>query len=1039
MPGSSANPPGSNLPFDQSFETHSDATLAAPITTAARTVTDTPADLPGTAAISLTGASMFPPDAMNVSTGQGSPAPDHLPVEISANFASKYRSQNETAILLRGDCEIRKGAELWKAPLIVMWEVSPPEASVREFVAYLESTSEATAEYIGPNGPERGPYRLAEFSTTGSVRFAGPAPTELPSIEHDPAFVRASERREKLSGPIRQAQFTFDGPFGQSPLMVPEPIRLPRRVTIGPRFLGETISTKAEPSTYSTPEEWVITITGGVNIVVDNVPLRVEGRTILTRIDLTADRAVIWTDANYASNPGGFEIDENTPFQVYLEGNIVVRQGTNVVRASHAFYDISQRRGLAINAEVRTFLPDYGGTLRLRAAEVRQYSENRYHARNGFVTTSQFGQPKYRVQASDIFLEERFSPQPGAIDPLTGMPDETTLYVTSLNNRIFVENVPIFAAPYLSGPAEDPNIPIRQFRVGYSGMFGFELETAWNLDGLLGLDLPPGVDWFLEADYFSERGPGIGTSSNFDFDSTLFGMPVHNFGYGQLYYINDHGEDNLGLGRRNLAVPDDNRGLLLFRDRTTFDPFTYAQFELGYVFNNDRNFLEQYFETEWDQGKDLENSIYLNHQFDNVTATGYVSGRTNDFQNDTNWLPKLDLYLLGEPIFDSPVVWSQHSSIGYGQILPADAPPDPNDPFEPLPYYPNRTSGSVLMTRHELSLPFETGPVHWTPYVLGEFAYWQNDFNDNDVNRWYGSAGIRGSVQFSKYMPNLRSEILGLNGLAHKVTFDWDYYYADATASLDEVPQYNAFDENAQERFRERYIPLEFGGVLPPMYDPRYYAVRSGAGRSVTASYHELVDAQHTLWLGMRNRWQTKVGPPEAPRIIDWMELDLGAAIFPNADDNFGETLGLLTGRYAWHVSPRTSLLANGVFDVFEGGQNVWDIGVLSQRSARGSIYLGYREVDVGPIESQLITGSLSYVMSPNLYVATVGAAFDISEGIDRGESLTITRIGEYYLLHFGLGYDRSRNNVGVALSLEPKFGSYGGSSMQLNSLLGIQ
>jgi hypothetical protein len=77
-------------------------------------------------------------------------------------------------------------------------------------------------------------------------------------------------------------------------------------------------------------------------------------------------------------------------------------------------------------------------------------------------------------------------------------------------------------------------------------------------------------------------------------------------------------------------------------------------------------------------------------------------------------------------------------------------------------------------------------------------------------------------------------------------------------------------------------------------------------------------------------------------------------------------------------------------------------------------------------------------VLSPNLYVATAAAQYDVAEGMDRGESLTLTRIGEFFLLHMALGYDRSRDNVGVALALEPKFGSYGSSSMQLNSLLGI-
>jgi hypothetical protein len=288
-------------------------------------------------------------------------------------------------------------------------------------------------------------------------------------------------------------------------------------------------------------------------------------------------------------------------------------------------------------------------------------------------------------------------------------------------------------------------------------------------------------------------------------------------------------------------------------------------------------------------------------------------------------------------------------------------------------------------------------------------------------------------------MPEVRSQFLGLNGLAHKVVFDMDYYYSQSSTSYNNLAQYNAFDENAQERFRERMVSTEFNGALPPQLDPRYYAIRSGAGRAVTTEPWELVGDQHTLWLGMRHRLQTKVGPPEAPRIVDWMEWDLGTAIFPNANrDNFGETFGLLNTNYAWHVSPRNSLLANVVWDFFANGQKVWNVGLLHQRSARGSAYIGFRQVNVANIQSQLVTTNFSYVMSPNLYVMTAGFQYDIAEGMDRGESMTITRIGEFFLLHLALGYDRSRNVVGAGIMLEPKFGNYGSSSMQLNSLLGI-
>ncbi|MCA9000028.1 MAG: hypothetical protein KDA80_23730, partial [Planctomycetaceae bacterium] len=668
-----------------------------------------------------------------------------------------------------------------------------------------------------------------------------------------------------------------------------------------------------------------------------------------------------------------------------------------------------------------------------------QYSETNFHAKNAFFTTSEFGFPKYRVEASDVFVRQVPKLGPPTVNPNTGQLDNTLTWVSSQNNRVVVGDVPIFYAPSLSGPAEDPHIPIRSVKFGYSGMFGGELETEFDLDGIFGLQLPQGVDWTAELDYFTKRGPAIGTKFEYDVQGGAFGLPMHHKGFLTPYAIYDEGRDNLGWGRRSLAPADHVRGRILGRNRSEIFPGTYILGEVGHVLNNDRNFNEQYFETDWDTGKDLENLLYLHHQRDNFTASITATARSNDFVNQTDWLPKLDVTLLGEPVFGSPVLWSQHSSVGYGHLHQADGPPNPFvDPFSPLPYFQD-SQGLVAMTRHELSLPFQLGAVNVAPYVLGEAAHWQEDLMGDELTRFFGAAGVRASIQFSKYMPHVRNSILGLNGLAHKVVFDMDYFYGSSTENLNRIPQYNEFDDNAQERFRSRFLPIEFGGTLPAIYDPRMYAVRAGAGRSVSSPYHELVDDQQVLWLGMRHRWQTKVGPPQQQRVIDWMELDLGTAIFPNADrDNFGEELGLVTGRYAWHVSPRTSLLANGIFDVFDDGQTVWNVGVLSQRSARGSVYLGYREVQAGPIDSQLITGSFSYVMSPNLYVATFGSSFDIAEGMDRGQSLTLTRIGESFLFHFGLGYDRSRDNVGVGISIEPKFGSYGSGSTQLNSLLGL-
>ena len=964
---------------------------------------------------------------------------DATPIVVSADYVSEFDHDGQTVKLLRGNCRIQQGDKTWTAPQAVIWEEEIQQGEATRLNLYLEENVEIVAAMTEPGHRETRPFFITEL-TAASVKYSTDRSQRTDGLEISSVYQRALKRRQNQQGRIVLTQHE-SAPFEFTPPPLPAPVPMFRRqVTIGPRFLGERFQFKGEYAADSIQPEYVITVTGGVNIVVDNVPLTIRGQTFLTSIDLSADKAVVWTESYQGGDGRAFEIDANSPLEVYLEGNIIVRQGANVIRAERAFYDLNQKRGLLYDAEIRTEIEQYDGTIRLRATELRQLNESRFHARGAWFTTSKFGQPKYRVEASDVFLEERPSIFPNATDPTSGLPDPSTLWIESRNNRLFIENVPVFSTPYLSGPAESPRLPISEVNIGYSSMFGAEIETAWDVEGLFGWDLPEGMDLDFEADLFTKRGPGVGLQGDYDSIIPVFGVPLRHYGEGHIYYLNDGGVDNLGLGRRSLDPIDENRGRFLWRNRTEWNPFTTITTEAGVIFNDDRNFMEQYYETEWDQDKDLENKIAIDHQNDNVTASLLAGIRSNDFSNQTDWLPRADLTILGQPIFDSPLNWSMHSSVGYARLNQANTPPDPMaDPFIPLDYFAD-SEGLVAMSRHEVSIPFNVGPVKLVPYALGEVAHWSEDLTGEDLTRWYGSAGVRGSLQFAKYMPYVQSSILGLNGLAHKVSLDADYYFAESSESLDRIPQYNPFDEDAQERFRSRFQVLEFAGMLPDIYDPRGYALRAGAGRSVTAPYHELVDDQHALRLGLSQRWQTKVGSPQNPRTVDWMELDLGVTIFPDRfDDNFGETFGLITGRYAWNVGARTSLLASGAFDVFDQGQRVWNVGVLSQRSERGSIYFGFRNLEAGAVESQLLTTSASYVMSPNLYVATVGASFDIAEGIDRGQSFTVTRISENFLFHFGLGYDRSRDNVGVAISLEPKFGSFGRGSMQLNSLLGIQ
>ena len=964
-------------------------------------------------------------------------------ISISYQYAWKWKESGQNVLFARGKCRVMQGTTVLEADEMVFWvrsvDASSTAGSTPEY--RLTIYMDGDARIAEPDRTVHKPSMLLELHSQLAM-ICETAP-EKRSMADAATYHRGDERRRSSRSDLQQTQYSEVAPDG--PLLFDNGSMLlgqqttqsltPRRVTINPRNLGMDFKVHSDVDNKKQPPESMTTVQGGVNIIVDNVPGMLNGQLVLTRIDLSADRAVIWTSAQGLGNHGsGFELDANTPLQVYLEGDIVVRQGNSVARASHAFYNIRDQRGLLMNSELQTYIPELDSTLRVRADTIRQTSQTSFQAQNAWLTTSQFGRPGYRLQSGFITIDDRPSSWGNRVDPSTGQP-ATSQYITSTNNTLFIEEVPVFYLPKISGPVEEAPFPLESASVGFSGMFGAEINTVWSVDKLFGFDLPQGIDWDLLLDGYTQRGPAIGTRGNYDVYGQVLGLPAHITGEGLLYYVHDSGSDRLGLGRNSLAFPDANRGRALNRSRTELPYGVTLSNEFSYFFNNDRNFLEQYYEPEFDRGKDQENLVNLAVQNDNITAGILFQTRLNDIFDQTEWLPRVDLTVLSQPLLNDTVTWSSHSWAGYGHIRPAQAPTDPADTFSALPYFPD-VQGLVTGTRHELTLPFQLGAVKVAPYALGEAAYWQQGMAANDISRLYGSAGVRASLEFWRAMPEIQSSILGLNGLAHKVVLDADYSYSRSSQSLSNIPQYNSFDEDAQERFRERFLNLEFGGVLPAQFDPRFYAVRAGAGQSVTAAYQELVDNQQVLRLGLRQRWQTKEGPVERQRIKDWMSLDLEASVFPDANrDNFGETLGLLTGRYVWQVGERTQLLANAVVDPFNNGQRVWNAGVLTQRGPRGSLYVGVRQVDAGPVNSQLLTASYSYRMSEK-WISTLGASYDIAERRDRGQSLTITRIGEYMLFHLGTGYDRSRDNFSINFMVEPRLGNRT-TSTQMTPLIG--
>ena len=793
------------------------------------------------------------------------------------------------------------------------------------------------------------------------------------------------------------------------------------------QFSGRDSAVKLNLNSFrnpNNPDERVSVGVGGIRIVINSKEL--AGTDLFQgdkdkKLYILADNMVQWQTVL----PDGSKQD-----QFYLEGDVVFAKGSRTIYAERMFYDVRAQQGTILKAEVLTTVRDYQGAVRMKADVVQQYDENNLRAFRSAFTSSRLGVPRYWLQSESIAIQKT---QTESVDPVTGLPTfdpstglfstEDEYFVDSQQNRVYLGGVPVFSWPRLRTSLSNQQFYLDRLGINNDNNFGFQLTTGWDLYQLLGWRSPPaGTRWIGLLDYLSERGLGYG--SEFDYvRNSLFGAPGIARGNFKSWFINDGGLDNLGRDRRSLVPEEDFRGRIQARHRHDFFPGYQLRAELGYI--SDRNFLEQFYEREWDTEKDATTGFWLERNIGNQSYNLTADLQLNDFFAQTSGL-KLDQFTLGQQVFNNRAIWHSHSHVGYVRLREADAPIDPVDlaKFDPLAWEAD-VDGIRAGTRHQIDFPTQVGPVKVIPYLLGDATYWQEDLTGNDLARLYGQIGVKASLPVWRVEPGVKSVLWNLNGLAHKVNFDLDAFYADSSQDLGDLPLFDQLDDDAQEAFRRRFAFDTFGilpgGDTPLEFDERYFALRSGLQGLVTSPSAEIADDLAIIKLGARQRWQTKRGAPGQERIIDWITLDTQIAIFPDASrDNFGSDLGLLDYDFHWHIGDRFSVESDGFFDFFSQGLRTVSIGANLGRPEVGNIYLGFRSIE-GPISSNILSAALSYRMSDKWGV-NAGGQVDFGETGSIGQTVSFVYIGESFLWQFGANFDVSRDNFGLRFGFEPRF-----------------
>ena len=794
------------------------------------------------------------------------------------------------------------------------------------------------------------------------------------------------------------------------------------------------------------------------------------------------------------------------------ENKVAGRADQRTFRAPRAYYDFLRDRFVALNGEVDLFAPGFISPMKMKSPRIDQFHklvkrpdgslimdpDPEIRTERTLMTGSRFPDPAYKITNRTVDLIRQSRP---LTDPNTGKqvgdPNDPTPPMDLIwrydarQNFFYMGPLPVFYWPRLTGETDDLEAPLRMISFGSISYFGQELLTDWNGFKVIGVKRPSNVDvWNLDLDYLSARTkefPALGSEIGWfgrdliqDLTDPYHKVPnpsqsiTHDyFGYFDIWGLRDFGNDVLGSGpavvtqgpagagkrgyqRSDVPPFQQIRGRFNIRHMQRFLPdddehhFEDLRLQLEIAYVSDRQFLEEYYKRLNETGMDQETLGYMQYQKNNWSWDLWAEANLQTFNTDTQWLPRLDYYRLGDSLFSNLFNYYQHSGVDYANVHTDVMVNNPNlfafMPFDPISNTSGPWSSLRAYTNHEIDMPLNIyDVVRVMPYLQGQIVGWSDQLGGGPFNqqstgpmaRFWGAAGVHTEMTAYKLYPNVENEILNIHGLNNKISFWTDFRAAFANHSLNSIAVQDDLDDNEYE-FVRRYFAITnwTGGILPGPYDPRALILRRAL--SPITGTTDIQSTITTLQLGLHQRLQTKRGPEGKRRIIDWMTLDLNGTYFPDAQrDNFGKPWGQTMYNYQWFVGDRTSIISYGWFDFWNltgsqplsnynvpgynpKGLNVITTGVSLSRPPRGNVFIGYTVINTGTINTSALNLSLSYWLSPKWF-GTFSTSYDFGNKIPLGSMLSFTRIGADYLTSIGMSYDPQRSATQFAVQISPR------------------
>ncbi len=397
--------------------------------------------------------------------------------------------------------------------------VPPSPLSGTYVPGYIQQTSASVA---APNNPAATSLGVPAVFPLNNAPPLTPRPTNDPNIR--------LVQDQAPPGPI-VTPVPMDGspapPPVPPPTIMPSPLMPlkqppgdggPKRINIRPRS-GTAIDIDYKPLPNN--ESVGVGNTGFIITVSDPITKKVL-------LDIEADRMCVWTKGDskdLLNNMRSTQGETTKSPEFYLSGNVEIRNQSKTdeetIRADEVYYDVSRNVAIALRADLEIRKADVPNPIHFRSEELQQLNAKLFLAKQVIVySTILPSDPGLVIQVREAQIEEFSTIKKSIfgttmIDSKTGQPVEYKQHIfTGTSDVIRLEGVPIFYTPYLKTSVERPLGPLDTISFNYNKIFGFQLQTTFDLYELLGLQRPDNNRWKLFLDEMTGAGLPSARSSS---------------------------------------------------------------------------------------------------------------------------------------------------------------------------------------------------------------------------------------------------------------------------------------------------------------------------------------------------------------------------------------------------------------------------------------------------------------------------------------------------------------------------------------------